>query len=130
MRGGSRAKVRTALLLKPVRVLDFGFAVTRCFPPCVACRHRGRLAQLGERRVRNAEVASSILAPSTTSHFLTYPAVGLASHRPGSRRAIARRAVPHPLGRVGIVGRTSVASVANLCPLHKSVTAACTVVSV
>ena len=41
----------------------------------------GRLAQLGERRVRNAEVASSILAPSTnpTPHSLHAPS---APHAP------------------------------------------------
>jgi hypothetical protein len=31
----------------------------------LSCTHQGRLAQLGERSVRNAEVGSSILLPST-----------------------------------------------------------------
>ncbi len=36
---------------------------------CIQINQSGRLAQLGERRVRNAEVASSILAPSTNLRF-------------------------------------------------------------
>ena len=46
------------------RVLDYGFWFG--FEERTEClADSGRLAQLGERRVRNAEVASSILAPST-----------------------------------------------------------------
>jgi putative FmdB family regulatory protein len=45
----------------------FDHRVERGRPVC------GRLAQLGERRVRNAEVASSSLAPSTTRLGLRPP---------------------------------------------------------
>jgi hypothetical protein len=48
----------------------------------------GRLAQLGERRVRNAEVGSSSLLPSTTSFFLlNFPFCPDSAHPPQTRRA-------------------------------------------
>ena len=55
----------------PAGMLCFLVAVALGFAPeARASFGSGRLAQLGERRVRNAEVASSILAPSTTKNRL------------------------------------------------------------
>ena len=56
------------------RVLNFGFVHERsdlAVQPGTNITQSGRLAQLGERRVRNAEVASSILAPSTNLRSLS-----------------------------------------------------------
>src|SRR5258708_22570468 len=47
---------------------------------------RGRLAQLGERRVRNAEVGSSSLLPSTIIRSLTREGCRLGGHRMFIRR--------------------------------------------
>ena len=49
-------------MLHSMFVLALGFESER---PGAHTLHSGRLAQLGERRVRNAEVGSSILPPST-----------------------------------------------------------------
>ena len=46
-------------------VLHSWFVHGWCFAAWVHSNQSGRLAQLGERRVRNAEVGSSILLPST-----------------------------------------------------------------
>ena len=58
------ATISTACYIDEVRV---GAALDRRAGGTVEveCALRGRLAQLGERRVRNAEVRSSILLPST-----------------------------------------------------------------
>ena len=58
-------------MLHSMFVLALGFESER---PGAHTLHSGRLAQLGERRVRNAEVGSSILPPSTNT-FLTIPSV-------------------------------------------------------
>jgi hypothetical protein len=59
---------------------------------CVVCEcvgvistfHRGRLAQLGERRVRNAEARSSILLPSTNLRSDAVRAIAITSEAQNS----------------------------------------------
>ena len=57
-----------SLVLQPwVVALDPGARVAGRFKSGYNCAPRGDVAQLGERRVRNAKVGSSILLVSTTS---------------------------------------------------------------
>jgi hypothetical protein len=81
-------------------VLQFLIGCGRQTLPSV-CRSSksGRLAQLGERRVRNAEVASSILAPSTN----------LRSHLTRRLPAEALAKAGHALPIRATVGRPSLA---------------------
>ena len=65
----SRVRSTASQLRDNLRTSTFRVTLLVCaravFAAWVQSNQSGRLAQLGERRVRNAEVASSILAPST-----------------------------------------------------------------
>jgi hypothetical protein len=67
--------------------------VSDAFDKLIVC---GRLAQLGERRVRNAEAGSSILPPSTTISERHRVNWNLSPASSGDRDAVVAAETPRP----------------------------------